>query len=690
MNTIYSPQKHTYRHRTNHPFFPSFQMQSHHSPSSILSFSFFLLVFHVPTSSSQADNPYDICAPFNFRCGEINHTIKYPFWVDGRSRQCAFPGYNFTCQHNSLMLQMPSETYIVKNIDYQNNTLTILDMDFVDQTCPISTNTTIEYGYFNHTNQVRNLTLYYNCTASTEPSGFRRLPCFTEANKNAYFTVQTEFDMPDTFADCAMSVISIHETNVGRLEDDPRVFRDVLQDGFNVSWNVGNIWCKQCVSSGGHCGFMEGLFTEPTCFCKDGVHTTACPVIDNEKRRKIRKIIIGVGAGVGGCILTCFLFFICHRYRQRRFATASKLLSRSFSSDPSSQSELGKGGSILPTHIFTYKELEDATNNFDPSKELGDGGFGTVYHGKLRDGRSVAVKRLYENNCRRVEQFMNEIDILSRLRHQSLVTLYGCTSRHSRELLLVYEFIPNGTVADHLHGNHAKDGALTWPIRMSIAIESADALAYLHAVEIIHRDVKTNNILLDNNFNVKVADFGLSRLFPTDRTHVSTAPQGTPGYVDPDYHRCYQLNNKSDVYSFGVVLIELISSKPAVDITRHRQEINLANMAINKIHNNALNELVDPTLGYESDHAVRRMITLVAELAFRCLQDEKEVRPTMQEVLEVLKGIQREDYKVEKAEELDVLAVADDAVLLKKFRPLSPDSVTDTWISRSTTPSASG
>ncbi|KAI5677437.1 hypothetical protein M9H77_08387 [Catharanthus roseus] len=147
---------------------------------------------------------------------------------------------------------------------------------------------------------------------------------------------------------------------------------------------------------------------------------------------------------------------------------------------------------------------------------------------------------------------MNEV--LTRLRHSNLVSLYGCTSRRSRELLLVYEYIPNGT-----------DQFLTWPIRMSIAIETANALAYLHASDIIHRDISC------------------SWLFPTDVSHVSTTPQGTPGYVDPEYNQCYQLMDKSDVYSFGIVLIKLISSMPAVDISRHRHEINLVNLAVNKI-----------------------------------------------------------------------------------------------------------
>ncbi|OIT38051.1 leaf rust 10 disease-resistance locus receptor-like protein kinase-like 1.2 [Nicotiana attenuata] len=264
---------------------------------------------------------------------------------------------------------------------------------------------------------------------------------------------------------------------------------------------------------------------------------------------------------------------------------SSTTFTRSIPSYPSSKSEADyrRGSSYFGAHVFSFAELEEATDNFDQSKELGDDGFGVVYYGKLRDGRVVAVKRLYENNFKRVEQFMNEVEILTKLPHQHLVTLYGCTSKQSQDLLLVYEYISNGTVADHLHGNRAKSGLLSWPVRMNIAIETADAQAYLHSSIIIHRDLKTNNILLDNDFHVKVADFGLSRLFPNNVTNVSTAPQGTPGYVDPEYYQCYQLTEKSDVYSFGVVLIELISSLQAVDTNRHRHDINLANLAVNKI-----------------------------------------------------------------------------------------------------------
>ncbi|KAI3892980.1 hypothetical protein MKX03_019445 [Papaver bracteatum] len=449
--------------------------------------------------------------------------------------------------------------------------------------------------------------------------------------------------------------------------------------------------CRECSKGGGRCP-TDNISGQFECVINVLVGYGTNPVFHGyaaaPKSKRTKKIKIGVGAAAGASLLTILAvaaILLFRRWRRKNdLHKNSTLISRGISPDLSMQPDPEKGSSYFNTPIFTYKELEEATNNFDSSKELGDGGFGTVYYGKLKDGRAVAVKKLYENNCKRVEQFMNEVNILSLLRHQNLVSLYGCTSRHSRELLLVYEYVANGTVADHLHGEHSSAGMVTWPIRLSIAIESADALVYLHASDIIHRDVKTNNILLDKNFHVKVADFGLSRLFPNDVTHVSTAPQGTPGYVDPDYYQCYQLTDKSDVYSFGVVLCELISSKPAVDINRHRHEINLSTMALNKIHGDALHELVDMSLGFDTNANVRKTMTLVAELAYRCLQQDTDARPSMAEVLEVLKEIEVEGSKVVKPGEW-----TDDAKLLKNYPPVSPNSVTDKWASITSTPNTS-
>ncbi|XP_061350605.1 LEAF RUST 10 DISEASE-RESISTANCE LOCUS RECEPTOR-LIKE PROTEIN KINASE-like 1.2 [Gastrolobium bilobum] len=490
--------------------------------------------------------------------------------------------------------------------------------------------------------------------------------------------------------------------------------QSVLDEGFEVGWNVvDGDKCDSCIQSGGRCGYNASI-NAFMCFCLNqqsyggicGKNSARSPLAapnrallpphppkilekSNPATKKLNSktiIIIGVCSAVFVTLVASIAFYFYRRQKKNSYAK-SYVQSQSFSSEPSLK-DPERGSQYFGAHLFAYSELEEATNHFDSSRELGEGGFGTVYFGKLRDGRCVAVKRLYENNCRRVEQFINEVQILTRLVHPNLVSLYGCTSRHSRELLLVYEYIPNGTVADNLHGEQAKPGTLSWHTRMDIAVETASALNYLHVSGIIHRDVKTNNILLDNHFRVKVADFGLSRLFPNDLSHVSTAPQGTPGYVDPEYHECYQLTNKSDVYSFGVVLIELISSLPAVDITRHRHEINLSNMAINKIHNQALHELVDPTLGFESDYKVRKMINAVAELAFQCLQSSKDVRPSMEEVFNTLKYIQSDGKYKSQPEVMDISSSTENVVLLKDDPP--PPSPDSNAVSKSTTPNASG
>ncbi|KAJ1684940.1 hypothetical protein LUZ63_016330 [Rhynchospora breviuscula] len=431
--------------------------------------------------------------------------------------------------------------------------------------------------------------------------------------------------------------------------------------------------------------YSNHLLAKPGCFAK----STLIFASDRrcKEKRFGRRFIVGLTVGPASLLAFCSLsFFFYKRKKLKSASSLSKLLTRRESSDQYFH-DLEMAG-LEYTQVFSYEELKEATEGFSASNELGDGGFGTVYKGILKDRRVVAVKRLYKNNYKKAEQFINEVAILSRVHHPNLVTLYGCTALTSPELLLVFEFVPNGTIADHLHGPLSSK-ALTWPVRLSIAIETANALAYLHAVEppIIHRDVKTNNILLDDNFHVKVGDFGLSRLFPLDVTHVSTVPQGTPGYVDPVYHQCYHLTDKSDVYSFGVVLVELISSKPAVDLNRSNDEINLANMALNRIQRSQLDDLVDPELGFRTNSDIRKMISLVAELAFQCLQSDREMRPSIKEVLEALRVIEKGNFNVNKMKEN---MTKEETYLLKCDASSSPDTMINSWNSCSTTPNTSG
>ncbi|XP_022025364.1 LEAF RUST 10 DISEASE-RESISTANCE LOCUS RECEPTOR-LIKE PROTEIN KINASE-like 1.2 isoform X4 [Helianthus annuus] len=601
-------------------------------------------------SASLATNS-TTCVPQN--CGN-GPTITSPFWIPQRQQpSCGSPQFNITCKDRNPIIRISNQDYVVKDIFQNNYSFVLVSKDAFNESnmCPTPlTNFSLQGTPFSYSDLSVNISFFYNCSSRFEEETYS-IDCASNGNFSSFAVFHPEILEKYNYSiDSCQSLVHapVHVDSINELFNES--YTDVLRKGFVLEWK-----CSNCVEH------------------------------DSEKNVK-KKVIISLCSAVFGILLMCVVFYIWRRRQNKRRSYGSSYRSRNISSFTSSMTDPEKNGAYHGVQIFKYRELEKATNYFDSRNELGDGGFGTVYEGKLKDGRVVAVKRLYENNYKRVEQFMNEVGILAHLRHRNLVSLYGCTTHHSRELLLVYEYISNGTVADHLHGEKSSPGSLKWTTRMSIAVETASALVYLHASDVVHRDVKTNNILLDNSFTVKVADFGLSRLFPNNVTHVSTAPQGTPGYVDPEYHECYQLTNKSDVYSFGVVLVELISSKPAVDITRHRHEINLSSMALSKIQNDALHELVDPHLGYDTDNEIRKMISAVAELAFQCLQNDRDSRPSMDEVLECLVAVQN-GMSSNKHNMLD--GTSDDAVLLNHSQDMSPDSVAAAW-STSTLSTSSG
>ncbi|KAI4339703.1 hypothetical protein MLD38_024615 [Melastoma candidum] len=299
----------------------------------------------------------------------------------------------------------------------------------------------------------------------------------------------------------------------------------------------------------------------------------------------------------------------------------------------------GSSGSMNSSaRIFSAEELKEATNDFNESRIIGRGGFGVVYKGNLRNGEVVAIKKPKLVDQSQFEQFVNEVVVLSQINHRNVVKLLGCCLE-TEVPLLVYEFINNGTLFDHIH-NKAKSSKVPWDTRLRIATEAAGVLSYLHSaasIPIIHRDVKSTNILLDESYTAKVSDFGASRLVPLDHAQLSTMVQGTIGYLDPEYMLTCQLTEKSDVYSFGVVLVELMTGKKALSFDRPEEERSLAMYFLSCLKDDLLFDIVEEFISEEEGN--RKQLIEVATLAKRCLRVKGEERPSMKEVAMELEGI---------------------------------------------------
>ncbi|XP_021289428.1 putative serine/threonine-protein kinase isoform X2 [Herrania umbratica] len=284
--------------------------------------------------------------------------------------------------------------------------------------------------------------------------------------------------------------------------------------------------------------------------------------------------------------------------------------------------------------LFSYNSLRSATSDFHPSNRIGGGGFGVVYRGVLRDGTQVAIKTLSAESKQGSREFVTEIDMISNIRHPNLVELVGCCVDDNHRIL-VYEYLENNSLASVLLGSRSKYVALDWPRRAAICLGTASGLAFLHyeaVPHIVHRDIKASNILLDRNFQPKIGDFGLAKLFPENVTHVSTRVAGTVGYLAPEYALLGQLTKKADVYSFGVLVLEVISGRSSSKTAFGVELMLLVEWTWKLKQEERLLDIVDPELTNYPQGEVMRFI----KVALFCTQAAAHQRPTMKQVVEML------------------------------------------------------
>ncbi|XP_022152102.1 wall-associated receptor kinase-like 1 [Momordica charantia] len=300
--------------------------------------------------------------------------------------------------------------------------------------------------------------------------------------------------------------------------------------------------------------------------------------------------------------------------------------------------------------IFTQEELEQATDKYSESRFLGQGGYGTVYKGMLHDNNIVAIKRSKQIEASWIDQFINEVIILSQINHRNIVRLLGCCLE-TEFPLLVYEFVSNGTLSHHIHKKDPGESpSLSWETRLRIASEVAGAISYMHSTastQIFHRDIKSSNVLLDDKYSAKVSDFGTSRFVSSDQSHLTTKVQGTFGYIDPEYFRSSQYTEKSDVYSFGVLMVELLTGKLPVTFAKNEDK-TLLDYFVSLEKSNELAEILDIVVANEEK---MEAVSAVAKLTTKCLRSKGKDRPTMRQVYLELEELRKSQHCLEIIEE---------------------------------------
>ncbi|CAL4965088.1 unnamed protein product [Urochloa decumbens] len=512
-----------------------------------------------------ARNTWNPCAAA--LCGNIN--IAYPFWLGGtHPPECGYNAFEVTCdkQLGKVSLANSFLTYQILDIFYPDNSFRITNVGpmLLNDSCAFdmlfNVSSDLRLSPFKVSLKNQELFLYDCDLRETQtPRSWTRVPCLpTPENNSSVFALLGKKYTPDGVGmpppmNCNESMIPVLGYDEGATGAD---YQRLIKGGFLLEY-TDNGACKACTESGGQCrtNVTEDVFE---CHCYEGVHSATC----GSKRGEMKIIRIVLMASAASLLFPCIYVMVCHRKGQMlRLLLGKNTIS---STERNIEALIVSYGSLAPKR-YKYSEVIKITSSLN--NKLGEGGYGVVYKGRLHDGRPVAVKFLHD--CKgNGEEFVNEVMSIGRTSHVNIVSLYGFCLERSK-WVLIYEYMPNGSLDRYIYSDNPKE-MLGWQKLYLIAIGIARGLEYLHHscnTRIVHFDIKPQNILLDQGFCPKVADFGLAKLCHAKESKLSmTGARGTIGFIAPEVHsRAFGVvSTKSDVYSYGMMLLEMVGGRKNV------------------------------------------------------------------------------------------------------------------------------
>ncbi|KAG5037219.1 LEAF RUST 10 DISEASE-RESISTANCE LOCUS RECEPTOR-LIKE PROTEIN KINASE-like 2.1 isoform X1 [Glycine soja] len=587
----------------------------------------FALSIILVTCHAQTLNTSTTCEPS--KCGNLN--ISYPFWKKSNTNVqefCGYPEFGLECLDDQAILILPTNRYQVTDINYDNHSITLIDIDVLGQPCPRARhNVSLHNLPLSFSSLDFNLSFYFNC--SSYPSSIQHIGCMKHDKYQSYVFKtgdEAESNGYDWLRRCEEHVVVTVKKDEIEISGLITGFGDAMQKGFVLDWMRAQD-CAVCEESNGYCRFDQAT-KQSRCLCSEGrTEAKSC------KKGKINwkvKLLIAITTGVMGGFMICII--ICCT---KCMSSTKVKLWFTLKNDQRIESFLKHHGALAQKR-YKFSEVKKMTNSF--KVKLGEGGFGAVYKGELLSGCPVAVKILNASKGNG-EEFINEVASISRTSHVNIVTLLGF-SLEGRKKALIYEFMPNGSLDKFIYNKGLETTAsLSWDNLWQIAIGIARGLEYLHSgcnTRILHFDIKPHNILLDENLCPKISDFGLAKLFPRKDSIVSLSyARGTIGYVAPEVCNKHfgGISHKSDVYSYGMMLLEMVGVKKNINAETSQTSEYFPDWIYKRLEQGR--DLTTDGVIATQETEIARKMTIVG---LWCVQTIPQDRPTMSKVIEMLEG----------------------------------------------------